>query len=133
MAELARTPLYDLHIELGARMVPFAGWEMPVQYPMGVLGEHLHTRKAAGLFDVSHMGQVILRGEGAAFAEWFAQLLQVRLLFPRTQQGALAAEARPTGRHVQWVETPLLVRAVAALAIARMQRSQRSRASKSIG
>lgn len=68
MTALRRTPLYDLHIELGARMVPFAGWEMPVQYPMGVLGEHLHTRKAAGLFDVSHMGQVILRGEDAAQA-----------------------------------------------------------------
>jgi len=57
---LGRTALYDLHIELGAKMVPFAGWEMPVQYPMGVLKEHLHTRAAAGLFDVSHMGQVIL-------------------------------------------------------------------------
>lgn len=68
MTELRRTPLYDLHIELGARMVPFAGWEMPVQYPMGVLGEHQHTRRAAGLFDVSHMGQVILRGNDAAEA-----------------------------------------------------------------
>jgi len=68
MTTLRRTPLYDLHTELGARMVPYAGWEMPVQYPMGVMGEHLHTRKAAGLFDVSHMGQVILRGEGAAQA-----------------------------------------------------------------
>ena len=57
---LKRTQLYDLHLELGAKMVPFAGWEMPVQYPMGVLKEHLHTRAAAGLFDVSHMGQVIL-------------------------------------------------------------------------
>ncbi|MFT3689524.1 glycine cleavage system aminomethyltransferase GcvT [Paenirhodobacter sp.] len=57
---LKRTGLYDLHIELGAKMVPFAGWEMPVQYPMGVLKEHLHTRAAAGLFDVSHMGQVIV-------------------------------------------------------------------------
>jgi aminomethyltransferase len=55
-----RTGLYDLHLELGAKMVPFAGYEMPVQYPMGVLKEHLHTRAAAGLFDVSHMGQVIL-------------------------------------------------------------------------
>ncbi|PTV95540.1 aminomethyltransferase [Rhodobacter aestuarii] len=55
-----RTSLYDLHVELGAKMVPFAGWEMPVQYPMGVLKEHLHTRVKAGLFDVSHMGQVIL-------------------------------------------------------------------------
>ena len=61
MTELRRTPLYDLHIELGAKMVPFAGYEMPVQYPMGVMGEHNHTRIRAGLFDVSHMGQVILR------------------------------------------------------------------------
>ena len=65
MDALKRTPLYDLHVELGAKMVPFAGWEMPVQYPMGVLNEHLHTRKAAGLFDVSHMGQVILGGRDA--------------------------------------------------------------------
>ncbi|MBZ4022320.1 glycine cleavage system protein T [Rhodobacter sp. TJ_12] len=57
---LRRTPLYDLHVELGGKMVPFAGWDMPVQYPMGVLKEHLHTRAEAGLFDVSHMGQVIL-------------------------------------------------------------------------
>jgi len=61
MAELFRTGLYDLHLRLGAKMVPFAGYEMPVQYPMGVLREHLHTRAAAGLFDVGHMGQVILR------------------------------------------------------------------------
>jgi len=59
---LARTPLFELHLELGAKMVPFAGYEMPVQYPMGVLGEHLHTRDRAGLFDVSHMGQAFLIG-----------------------------------------------------------------------
>ncbi|PZR01061.1 MAG: glycine cleavage system aminomethyltransferase GcvT [Cereibacter sphaeroides] len=59
--ELKRLPLHDLHLSLGARMVPFAGYEMPVQYPAGVMKEHLHTRAAAGLFDVSHMGQVILR------------------------------------------------------------------------
>lgn len=58
--ELRRTGLYDLHVAKGARMVPFAGWEMPVQYPMGVMQEHLHTRAHAGLFDVSHMGQVIV-------------------------------------------------------------------------
>lgn len=62
MSDLLRTPLYDLHLELGARMVPFAGYELPVQYPMGVMKEHSHTREKAGLFDVSHMGQVILRG-----------------------------------------------------------------------
>lgn len=60
---LKRTPLYDLHLSLGARMVPFAGYDMPVQYPAGVLKEHLHTRANAGLFDVSHMGQVILRAK----------------------------------------------------------------------
>jgi len=58
---LKRTPLYDLHVSLGGKMVPFAGYDMPVQYPAGVLKEHLHTRSAAGLFDVSHMGQIALR------------------------------------------------------------------------
>lgn len=63
---LNTTPLTDLHIEMGARMVPFAGYSMPVQYPLGVKQEHLHTRSAAGLFDVSHMGQLKLHGEQAA-------------------------------------------------------------------
>jgi aminomethyltransferase len=58
---LKRTPLHGLHEDQSARMVPFAGYEMPLQYPLGVLKEHLHTRAAAGLFDVSHMGQIILR------------------------------------------------------------------------
>jgi aminomethyltransferase len=57
-----RTPLFSLHVELGARMAPFAGYEMPIQYPSGVLSEHLHTRALAGLFDVSHMGQATLEG-----------------------------------------------------------------------
>ncbi|MCA0042602.1 glycine cleavage system aminomethyltransferase GcvT [Celeribacter litoreus] len=62
---LKRTPLYEFHVAHGAKMVPFAGYEMPVQYPLGVMKEHLHTRSAAGLFDVSHMGQVILTsGDG---------------------------------------------------------------------
>ena len=65
---LALTPLNALHLELGARMVPFAGYSMPVQYPLGVLKEHQHCREQAGLFDVSHMGQIVLRGEGAAAA-----------------------------------------------------------------
>ncbi|HHK74087.1 MAG TPA: glycine cleavage system aminomethyltransferase GcvT [Rhizobiales bacterium] len=60
--DIARTPLYDLHIELGAKMVPFAGYDMPVSYPLGVLGEHNHTRDKVGLFDVSHMGQAFLVG-----------------------------------------------------------------------
>ena len=61
-APLKRTPLHSLHLALGARMVPFAGYEMPVQYPAGILAEHLHTRSQAGLFDVSHMGQLRLAG-----------------------------------------------------------------------
>jgi glycine cleavage system T protein (aminomethyltransferase) len=67
-APLKRTPLYALHMALGARMVPFGGYEMPVQYPTGILQEHLHTRAQAGLFDVSHMGQVRLAGTDAARA-----------------------------------------------------------------
>lgn len=63
---LHTTPLDALHRELGAKMVPFAGYDMPVQYPTGIIREHLHTRSAAGLFDVSHMGQVIIEGPGAA-------------------------------------------------------------------
>ncbi len=65
---LKRTPLYDLHVELGAKMVPFAGYEMPVQYPAGIMAEHLHTRAAAGLFDVSHMGQIRLGAPGGVAA-----------------------------------------------------------------
>ena len=60
MSELSRTPLYDLHVNHGGKMVPFAGYEMPVQYGLGVMKEHLWTRENAGLFDVSHMGQVRL-------------------------------------------------------------------------
>src|SRR5215475_7659686 len=63
---LKRTPLHDLHLALGAKMVPFAGYDMPVQYPAGVLKEHLHTRQKAGLFDVSHMGQIVLRAISGA-------------------------------------------------------------------
>lgn len=66
--QLLTTPLHALHRELGARMVPFAGYDMPVQYPAGVLKEHLHTRAQAGLFDVSHMGQIRLTGANAAKA-----------------------------------------------------------------
>lgn len=66
--DLKATPLKALHLELGARMVPFAGYEMPVQYPGGIKTEHLYTRKHAGLFDVSHMGQVAITGDGVAAA-----------------------------------------------------------------
>jgi aminomethyltransferase len=65
---LLKTPLHALHVELGARMVPFAGYSMPVQFPAGLMAEHNHTRNAAGLFDVSHMGQLRLVGPDAAAA-----------------------------------------------------------------
>ncbi len=68
MTELQKTPLFQLHQELGAKMVPFAGYAMPVQYSDGVLKEHLATRESAGLFDVSHMGQIRVTGDGIAEA-----------------------------------------------------------------
>lgn len=68
VTDLKQTKLHAKHVELGAKMVPFAGYDMPVQYPMGVLKEHLHTRDKAGLFDVSHMGQVFLVPEDKEFA-----------------------------------------------------------------
>ena len=67
-APLLHTPLHALHLELGAKMVPFAGYAMPVQYPAGILAEHRHCRYEAALFDVSHMGQLQLRGDDAAAA-----------------------------------------------------------------
>ncbi|NUH66383.1 glycine cleavage system aminomethyltransferase GcvT [Sulfitobacter sp. S0837] len=69
MSDLKQTALHDLHVELGAKMVPFAGYSMPVQYPLGVMKEHLHTRAAAGLFDVSHMGQVVLRAKSGSYED----------------------------------------------------------------
>jgi aminomethyltransferase len=77
-ADLFNTPLNALHLELGARMVPFAGYSMPVQYPMGLMAEHHHTRSEAGLFDVSHMGQLRLVGPDAAAA--FESLMPVDVI-----------------------------------------------------
>src|SRR5881394_1193776 len=66
---LQRTPLYEIHVALGAKMVPFAGFEMPVQYPTGITAEHKAVRENAGVLDVSHMGEFIVRGKDAlAFA-----------------------------------------------------------------
>ena len=76
--QLLKTPLHALHLELGARMVSFAGYSMPVQYPAGLMAEHLHTRAAAGLFDVSHMGQLRLEGLGATAA--FESLMPVDVI-----------------------------------------------------
>ena len=75
---LLHTPLHGLHLELGARMVPFAGYSMPVQYPAGLMAEHHQTRESAGLFDVSHMGQLRLAGPGAAAA--FESLMPVDVI-----------------------------------------------------
>ncbi|MEO7241458.1 MAG: glycine cleavage system aminomethyltransferase GcvT [Variovorax sp.] len=75
---LQHTPLHALHVELGARMVPFAGYSMPVQYPTGLMAEHRHTRAAAGLFDISHMGQLRLVGSAAAAA--FESLMPVDVI-----------------------------------------------------
>src|SRR5215211_948162 len=62
---LKRTPFYDKHVALGAKIVPFAGWEMPVQYAQGITAEHKAVRERCGLFDVSHMGEFIIRGDRA--------------------------------------------------------------------
>ena len=82
VSDLERLVLHDLHVELGGKMVPFAGYEMPVQYGLGVMKEHLHTRSKAGLFDVSHMGQVLLRPKGSydATALAFEALMPVDVL-----------------------------------------------------
>ncbi|WOJ88267.1 glycine cleavage system aminomethyltransferase GcvT [Methylocapsa polymorpha] len=87
-SDLAHTPLHDLHCALGARMAPFAGYDMPVQYPTGIIAEHLHTRAKAGLFDVSHMGQAILEGLGAA--------RRLETLTPGDIEGLLPGQMRYT-------------------------------------
>ena len=84
--DLKRTPLYDLHVAEGAKLVPFAGYEMPVSYPLGILKEHLQTRQAAGLFDVSHMGQARLTGVGVDAA--------IESLVPGDIQGLAPGETR---------------------------------------
>ncbi len=86
---LLHTPLHDLHLELGAKMVPFAGYELPVQFPAGIKAEHLHTRSKAGLFDVSHMGQVSVSGDDAAAALEKVVPMDVVDLPPQRQRYAL--------------------------------------------
>src|ERR1700712_4489235 len=87
---LKRTPLHGLHVASGGKMVPFAGYDMPVQYPAGVLREHLHTRTHAGLFDVSHMGQIELRAKSGKVED------AARALERLVPQAILAL---PPGRH----------------------------------
>lgn len=87
MTTLQKTPLHALHVELGARLVPFAGYEMPVQYGLGVLKEHQHTREKAGLFDVSHMGQVVVKGPSfEAAAKGLESLIPVDILGLQTDR-----------------------------------------------
>ncbi len=111
MDDLRRTPLHALHLELGGKMVPFAGYEMPVQYALGVLREHQHTRAAAGLFDVSHMGQVILRHAGGygPLAQALEALVPVDVLglgakrqrygFFTSETGGILDDLMITNRH----------------------------------
>lgn len=90
---LLKTPLHDLHLALGARMVPFAGYHMPVQYPAGLIREHQHTRQAAGLFDVSHMGQLRLVGpEAAAALESLIPMDVIGLAAHRQRYGLLLGD-----------------------------------------
>jgi len=95
-APTKRTALYDLHVSLGGRMVPFGGWDMPVQYNDGIVATHLHTRAKAGLFDVSHMGQLKITGKDRnEFIEWITVVDTTTLkpfqgvysLIPNTQGG----------------------------------------------
>ena len=90
---LRRTPLHGLHVRLGARMVAFAGYDMPVQYPSGIIKEHLHTRAAAGLFDVSHMGQIAVRPRSGRCAD---ALRALETLVPGDMLGLVAGRQRYT-------------------------------------
>jgi aminomethyltransferase len=91
--ELKHTPLHALHVRLGGRMVPFAGYDMPVQYCSGIIREHLHTRAAAGVFDVSHMGQIALRPRSGRIAD-AARALET--LLPADISGLAAGRQRYT-------------------------------------
>ena len=99
--ELKRTPLYDLHVRLGARMVPFAGYDMPVQYPSGIIKEHLQTRTAAGLFDVSHMGQIALRPRSGRVED--AETLMTRACDTASDLGLFSEEYDPGDRLDTWL------------------------------
>lgn len=93
MTALLQTPLTEWHIANGAKMAPFAGWNMPIQYPAGIIAEHVHTREKAGLFDICHMGELILDGKGAADALAGAVTINIATLKPgRCRYGFLLNE-----------------------------------------
>src|SRR5712675_1656199 len=94
---LKRTPLHGLHVARGGKMVPFAGYDMPVQYPAGVLREHLHTRGHAGLFDVSHMGQLALRPKSG-------KVLDAALALERLVPADIVAVAPGRQRYAQFTD-----------------------------
>jgi aminomethyltransferase len=94
MSEFQRTVFYERHVALGAKIVEFAGWEMPIFYPAGIVQEHLATRKRAGLFDVSHMGRFIVRGDGA-----------LRFLQHVLSNNAEALDIRTTGAQYTFIPT----------------------------
>ena len=98
MGKLQQTILHDKHVEAGAKMVDFAGWKMPVQYSDGIISEHLATRKAAGLFDVSHMGRFAFRGAGAA--EFLQHVLTNNALALEVGRSHYTILASPTGGAV---------------------------------
>lgn len=114
---LARTPLHALHIELGAKMVPFAGYEMPVSYPAGILREHRHCRESAALFDVSHMGQVRLIGDAATRALESLVPMDIVDLLPGQQRyafftnsaGGILDDLIVTRRTINGVDDLLLI------------------------
>ncbi|OSP55678.1 glycine cleavage system aminomethyltransferase GcvT [Pseudoruegeria sp. SK021] len=91
MPDLLKTPLHGLHLKLGARMVPFAGYDMPVQYPLGVMKEHLHCRARAGLFDVSHMGQILIHPKSGDLRD---AALSLETLVPADIAGLSAGRQR---------------------------------------
>ena len=93
MSELYHTPLHSRHVALAAKMVDFAGWDMPVQYPTGIVAEHLATRKTAGLFDVSHLGRLAVGGPGAA--AWAAARGPGGASAGRSKNAFLDVAARP--------------------------------------
>src|ERR1700736_4317656 len=95
---LKQTPLHALHVARGGKMVPFAGYDMPVQYAAGVLREHLHTRNAAGLFDVSHMGQLVLRAKSG-------KVLDAALALERLVPQDIAAVAPGRQRYAQFTNS----------------------------
>src|SRR4029434_1053557 len=94
-ATLKRTPLHDIHVALGAKMVPFAGYEMPVQYPSGITSEHRAVREQAGIFDLSHMGEFMVRGRDALALVQRVTVNDASRLVPG--QAQYSAMCRPDG------------------------------------